>query len=281
MMRFCIGAALLAAVSACAAGPDTGSDSRNSGAGASGERILVMERPPEIRAMNARDLEAAHTLMERLSVEELRGRTGARLHDARELPWISGSTAGRDFLELAEPRLLLRGDPAEICAVAFAEGGDASRPLADLATGALERCIAEAGPGCGCSIVAMNSVLLVPLDEVSYATGAPARLRVPSLGLDKMLIAEVADGKHEVLRDVTHRVGEIEHGEGDHVTIRLDGVEGAFTGEARRVGFRRGRLAQRVYARNEAGEQLILLIGFGPNELSEMAGAWLAWPADA
>lgn len=281
MMRICIGAALLALLSACETAFDNSSGAQLAQDDVAAQNMLVMERPPEISAMTARDIQSAHTLMERLSVKELRGRIGAKFHDAHELPWISGSIAGRDFLALAEPRLLLRGDPPEICAVAFAEGGEASKPIADLAVSALERCIAAAGPGCGCSILAANSALLVPLEEVGYATGAPARLRVPSLGLDKMLVAEVADGKHEILRDITHRVGEIEHGEGDRVTIRLDGVEGAFVGQARRVGFRRGRLAQRVYATNAEGDRLVLLIGFGPNELAETAGAWLAWPADA
>lgn len=242
---------------------------------------MVMERPPEVSVTGAEDIESAHMLMERLSFDELRGRTGAKFHDASELPWISGSATGREFLALSEPRLLLRGDPPESCPTAFAEGGEPSQPIADLATEALERCIAKVAPGCGCSILAANSVLLVPLEEVSYATGAPARLRVPSLGLEKMLVAEAAGNGREILRDLNHRVGEIEYGEDDRVSVRLDGIEGAFTGEARRVGFRRGRLAQRIYASNAEGDRLILLIGFGPNELSELAGAWLAWPSDA
>jgi len=281
MMRICIGAALLAALSACEAGQGNVAERQYLPATTSGGAMLVMDRPPEISVTAADDVESAHMLMERLSTDELRGRTGATFHDARELPWISGSATGREFLALAEPRLLLRGDPPERCAVAFAEGGAPSQPIADLATEALERCLAMAGPDCGCRVVAANSVLMVPLEEISYATGAPARLRVPSLGLEKMLVAEAAGNGREILRDVSHRVGEIEYGEDDRVTIRLDGVEGVFTGEARRVGFRRGRLAQRVYARNAEGDRLVLLIGFGPNELSELAGAWLAWPSDA
>lgn len=240
-----------------------------------------MERPPEISVTTSQEIATVRILMERLSIEELQSRPGARLHDVEGLPWISGSTAGREFLAMTEPRVLLRGDPAGSCAIAAAEAGEPSQPIADLANAALEQCIAAVAPGCGCRIVAANSLLLVPLEEVSYATGAPARLRVPSLGLEKMLVAEAVDNEHEILRDISHRVGEIESGPDDTVTIRLEGVEGAFMGKARPVGFRRGRLARRVYAKNADGDQLVLLIGFGPGELSQMAGAWLAWPADA
>src|SRR5690625_213990 len=256
MMRICIGAALLAALSACGAGQGNVAERQHLPATSSGGAMLVMERPPEISVTASEDTESARVLLERLSIDELRGRTGARFHDARELPWISGSAPGREFLALAEPRLLLRGDPPERCAVAFAEEGEPSQPIADFATEALRRCVAEAGPDCGCRVVALNSALLVPLEETSYATGAPARLRVPSLGLKKMLVAEAGGNGREVLRDVSHPVGVIEYGEDGQVTIELEGIEGVFTGKARPVGFRRGRLAQRIYARNAEGDRL-------------------------
>lgn len=282
MMRVCIAALLVLVLSACAPPPvSDGSRHPHLPASMAGQRMLVLDRPPEVAAADMADVARARMMMRHLSPADLARRTGADSVDVAMLPWISGSPAGRAFLATPPQRVLVRGDPAESCPVALTEAAPASRPIADVAADGLRRCIAAAAPGCGCKVIVAGSVLLVPRDEVSYATGTAARLRVASLGIDALLVAEdVGDGV-ELLRDVRGIVGRVEHGPGTAVTVHLAGVRDAFTGTGRAVGFRRGRLAERIYATDPAGDRLILLVGFSPEALDSFAGAWLAWPADA
>ncbi|MGD1924212.1 MAG: hypothetical protein ACFB03_08475 [Paracoccaceae bacterium] len=240
-----------------------------------------MARPPILAAEDASDIETVRRLISRLTPSELLERNGARLVDASELPWISGSQTGRAFLESRGNRILVRGKPAERCPIAFADAAPKTTPLGDLARTSLTRCLQMADPGCGCEVVAFNSALAVPRENISYATGIAARLRARSLGVDSLLVAEELPDGAVLLRDLSKTIGTVRVSSDNIVEIKLTDVDGVFTGTARDVGFRRGRKAQRIYARNERGERVSLLIGFDPDELSEFAGAGLAWPPDA
>lgn len=272
---------LMTGLSACAGPPPSaGSERARNPDVLDLQRLLVLERPPLIAAEDAPDVEVARRLMSRLNPSELRGREGARFADANSLPWLTGSAAGRAYLATAPQRVLVRGRPASQCPVAFTEADVPTRPIADLAAQGLKKCLAEVAPGCGCQIVAAGSVLLVPRDEISYATGIAARIRADALDLDGFLVAEETRDGAILLRDLARPVARVTR-EGLDVTVTLADNGEVYRGRTRPVGYRRGRLAERIYATDDKGSRLSLLIGFDPDELAEFAGAWLAWPSDA
>ncbi|HUF86245.1 MAG TPA: hypothetical protein VMM59_02585 [Thermohalobaculum sp.] len=248
-------------------------------------RMIVLERPPIIAVQGMEQMPLAIRAAESMDMAELIGRAGARWARVDALPFLTQTEAGRRFLAASPPRALARGMPPEFCpAVALAEG-PAGAGRGSVVRRALESCLARLGAareGCGCRVIALDDALTVPREEAAYAIGVSARLQVPDLGLDLMLVAEdgPGDAPEVLLRDLRGPVARLVRGPGEAVVVELAGSGRRFEGFRIPVGFRRGRLAERVYATDAEGHRLRLLVGFEPAELSGHAAAWLAWPGE-
>ncbi|MGR3717875.1 MAG: hypothetical protein ACU0B1_14145, partial [Thermohalobaculum sp.] len=147
----------------------------------------------------------------------------------------------------------------------------------------LRSCLAKLMPertGCGCRIVALDDLVTVPREDTAYATGTSARMRSASLGIDLLLVAEEESDGSTLLRDLHGPIARLVNGENDAVTLSFLSTGHRFDGYRIPVGFRRGRIAERVYVVDADGNRLSLLIGFEPGELAGGAGAWLSWPPE-
>lgn len=229
--------------------------------------MIVPTAPPRIRATGPEDLARAARAAGAVDRARLLATPRSRRMAAAGLGYFASSQAGRRFLARAAPRALARGDPAARCPASGQAGPAADRGAA--ARAALSACLA-ALPGdaadCGCRLIALDDMALIPIAEAAYAVGVPARLSVPALGVSKVLVAEERDGGALALFGLTGPAGRIERLGGRRVRVVLPGL-GAFEGAARPIGLRRGRLAERIAARDPEGRRLTLVIG-GPEPAS-------------
>ncbi len=245
--------------------------------------MLVMRHPPKIAAKGPAELPAAMKATARIDSSNLAARESARWTGIDSLPYLTNTEIGLKFLKSGRPRALARGAPAEACPViAMADGGaGSSRP--EVAGAALERCLAQITreqPACGCQVVALDDVVMIAADQTAYATGTSARLRSAALDLDLLLVAEEIEGGI-LLRDLNGEIARIAYGPAEQVELRFAGDGKVFKGTRIPVGFRRGRIAERIYASDAQGGRVSLLVGFEPSELAGGAAAWLAWPSES
>lgn len=241
--------------------------------------LVTLPRPPIIAAPDAEGLSLARLTAQRTRWADLYRRPDARLVSVDALPFLYRTAEGQRFLEAEVPRAIARGEPPEICPATVTTTDAPGIALPDLAEQTLDRCLARLRdhPGCGCRLLAIGDFLTVPREEMSFATGTTARLRAPELGLDAVLVAEKTGERTVLLRGLAGPVGEITRDEDRTVTVALRGLR--FTGRTIPVGYRRGRIAERIYATDASGRRLSLLIGFSPDELAKGAAGFLAWPA--
>lgn len=244
------------------------------------QRMVLLRRPPDISAKTTNDLQTAALSAKRADPEVLAMREQASQVRVDMLPYLIGSEPGRNFLQATGSRAIARGSPAQSCPATAVVTHPGSVPRGSLAHEVLDACLGDLPYGhteCGCQVIAIDDLVSVPREELAYATGSSARLSIPAYGIDGLLVAEENDDRNLLLRDLTGPIATIVEKSGEEVEIRFNNGD-VFTGRQIEVGFRRGRLAERIYAEAPDGTHLSLLIGFEPDELAESAGAWLAWP---
>jgi hypothetical protein len=245
--------------------------------------MVVPSSPPIIAAIEPEDLDVARTISDNADPARIVRRESTRRVAVDALPFLTSTESGRRFVAASAPRAFARGMPPESCPASAMAAGTREMSRGDVVVQALERCLANLGPehaGCGCRIVALDNLITVPWDDIAYATGTSARLQVASLGIDVLLVAEQTGDGATLLRDLRGSVALVRHGEGDAVTVEFLSSGRVFEGRRIAVGFRRGRIAERIYATDSEGHRLSLLIGFEPGELAAGAAAWLAWPTE-
>jgi hypothetical protein len=245
--------------------------------------MLALSYPPIIAITQPSDLSVALRAAENSDPSKLSKRESARWVNVDALPFLTATEHGKRFLETATPRALARGMPPETCPVSAVASGAPGTPRAEVAGQALQSCLARLGPeqaNCGCRIVALDDLVTIPREDTAYATGTSARMRATALGIDLLLVAEVASAGGTLLRDLRGPVARLVYGENDSATLTFLATERRFDGFRIPVGFRRGRIAERIYLADADGNRLSLLIGFEPDELAGRAGAWLAWPPE-
>ncbi len=275
--------ALTLLVSACARPPAPAGSSARTGMSETfhSRRLAVFELRPPLVARPGQNLEAVRRRLAHTRPEELAHRRLARPVRVDALPFLTETAEGRAYLAAPSPKALARGAPAASCPAVAAAAVPPAAGDEGAAVTALRTCLARLGPhaeGCGCRLIAIDDVVLVPQQALAYATGVAARLYAPELGLDALLVAEATPDGGVLLRDLRGPVARLERGPDSAVTlVLLDGGR-RFEGRSIPVGFHRGRIAERIYATDTAGRRLRLLIGFDPRELATYAGAWLAWP---
>lgn len=286
-------AALLAA--GCASGDGAARADRNLGE-LGRQQLVLPAAPPLIDAQDDKDVERAMRLAERFSRRTLEQQRRTRTVEAVQTPLLYEAPAGRRFLAASGARALAIGDPPEICPAIGVAASESPAPRSQTAGTALTECLAmlkqsRASAECGCRLVALDDTLLAEQTAFTYARGVNAQF-VGDKGeaLSQPLIAEERpedDGSGDVriwfLDAIGPRAVARLSQAGDAELALLQGSNGELTathyyrGRWTSEGFRRGRLAEKLYLKDEEGARMIALIGYSPAELAAREAELETW----
>ncbi|MGF1445537.1 MAG: hypothetical protein ACFBRM_04980 [Pikeienuella sp.] len=247
--------------------------------------MVVPPSSADLRVPASGDSARAERFAATLDPAALMRRLEARRVQADSLPWLTGTAPGLAFLAAPAPRAIARGAPAARCpATGLASAAtDAGASRTEITRRAAQRCLAALPQRsdteeCGCEILAIDNVVTASLDRFAYATGVTARIKAPGLGIDAIWVAEEDPGGAVLLRDLQGPVGRLTAPAAGRGRLILERSGITLEGRREPVGFRRGRLAERLYLADADGRRAVLLIGFSPDELAEGAAAAFAWP---
>lgn len=238
-------------------------------------------------------------------IEKLREGPRSELISAPQSPFFFESAIGRAYLAAGvgggQGRALAQGWPAEQCP-AFGATLDSANPRA-AAEAALTSCLEDlpknqVATDCGCRLLALDEVLLAPADAFVYARGVAAMVYDPASGRSAVLVAEE---RHPM--DVYAEIEETSRpdslaalakgarrlwllspdrpaaaldltADGEAALVFVEGPPEALEpgrqlrGVWRSDGFRRGRRAGVARLEDARGAELLVLFGYGPDEIA-------------
>ncbi|MEM6488647.1 MAG: hypothetical protein AAF677_10355 [Pseudomonadota bacterium] len=280
--------------------------------------VAITRSGVNLSVKGEREVTDVATRASRLTSARLLERPDASRVALAEIPILAQSQDGRSFVMKTGPRALARGAPAAFCpATGLSTSGSVSRQQA--AASALRACLGQVrtlpgAPDCGCELVALDDIVLLPRAETAYAIRTAARIKADFLSVDGLFIAEETAPTSIQLRDLYGVIGRVDLQSGNRARLTLRRPDrdpdrnpgrsagrspernpeqrpgragGAETGEtvvlpgrAILVGTLRGRRTWRLYFDDGAGQRASVLVGFPPAELDAYAAAWLAFPPD-
>ncbi|MBX2854293.1 MAG: hypothetical protein KTR21_04865 [Rhodobacteraceae bacterium] len=292
---------MLVGVKGCGGGPPLGGNLIGGQASVDigAPKLTQPPRPPEILAHDARDLEGAArgAAVDRLA--RMAARNGATRYESAQIPFFFESEIGRAYLESGPGRALARGAPAERCA-GFGVALNRPSPV-EAAREALASCLqtppayaeqTSSEAPCACQLIAAENLLLTEAESFAYPRAVNALLIDPARDVTASLIAEertptketppqrlaaLSQGARSLwLLAPTGPMGALDLSADGLAEFRLlkgpaESLETVrlYTGAWRAEGYRRGRLAKRMALTDSEGGQLLLLIGYDPEELRD------------
>lgn len=254
--------------------------------------MLSPASPPDIQVAEQGDLAEARRRAGLASFERLSEQSRSRTVEAARLPFLYESPAATAYLNQTGARALARGEPPATCpALGIADSTDA-KVNEEAAVVALSRCLGDLDTGregCNCKLLALGDVLTAPVEDFVYARGVSATL-IGLPGGDIRLVAEerALPGDDGATRlwflapNGTRAIAELS-AEGDALFALVRENNGSletereFRGRRETDGYRRGRLAERLYLNDASGARLVVLIGFEPAELAERGDDLRTW----